>query len=313
MTPSGDMIDLFISYKREERDFARRLFDDLKPFLRPWFDTSLEIENTWRAVLSRQLSEASCQVTLWSPKATESKFILSEASQALNEAKQIDALLSPCEIPLPFGQRGVVDLTGWRVNPEDIGKWDLLRKVAEVLRDGALEQYAIQEILAHQDSDNANTIEYFDYSELSACCDALRDEVRGFDPDVIFAPHARSGIWAEIFFDFLQYRVPVVIGSLAADGNLSGYTLAGNDMIPNLLKLKRPNERVLVVCDRITRDHHCFTLDNVLQSEFGFAAENIRFIGLVGHEDMVGSRFRMGKISAARDLVLFYDMVELND
>jgi hypothetical protein len=313
------MIDLFISYKSEERLYAKRLFQDIKPYLSVWYDRApgdldedsqgLEVGHNWRARLTEKLSESSCQVTLWSPQSVRSKFVLSEASQALNEAKQIDALLIDCSIPLPFGQRDVIDLRGWRTNPSDTGKWRLLKKVAEVVRDGALEQYAIQELLAHWDAPNANSIRYFDYAEMSECCDELRDEVRKFDPHLIFAPDARSGIWAEIFFDFLQYRVPVVVGPTAAVGDDPGYCRAGDVLMPHLLQLRRPGERILVVCDRITAAGEHVSIFHSLKTEFGFRSEEMLFIGLVGHAEVAGDQVKLGKRVNAGDLIVFYDNV----
>ncbi|MEL6569622.1 MAG: toll/interleukin-1 receptor domain-containing protein [Pseudomonadota bacterium] len=303
------MIDLFISYKRDEREFAKRLHDDLKPFLVPWFDESLAMDDDWRMVLTRKLSESSCQVTLWSPRAVKSKFVLSEASQALNEAKQIDALLVPCDIPLPFGQRDVIDLTGWRDNPQEVGKWRLLKKIAEVIRDGALEQYAVQELLALQDVTSANAIEYFDYAEMSECCDELRDDVRAFDPHVILAPDARSGIWAEIFFDFLQYRVPVVVDSAAERANFPGYSKAGGVFLPELLDLSADDERILVVFDRILSESDHGRVVRALETSFGFSPKNIMAIGLVGHGHQAGHQVRIGRETHARDVVVFYDNV----
>ena len=86
----------------------------------------------------------------------------------------------------------------------------------------------------------------------------LRDEVREFDPDVLISLDSRCGLWAEMLFDWLQKRVPVIVGCrfrsdpVLYNGNFPGFSSMSTDrgtvLIPNIIERLR-NNRILLVND----------------------------------------------------------------
>jgi TIR domain len=105
--------DVFISYKREERsevvDIAKRL-EALK--LKVWFDAELRSGTSFDAEIDRQVRRAKCVLVCWSPGATESDWVRSEATVGRQRNVLAAAILKPCELPTPFNLVHAEDLSG---------------------------------------------------------------------------------------------------------------------------------------------------------------------------------------------------------
>jgi hypothetical protein len=109
------MTDVFISYKREEREAARRLAEALqKHGLSVWWDADLLPGEQYRAVTLEILQSCRAAVVIWSPKSVQSSWVLDEAQRALDRG-----VLVPVHVerigayPLGFGQVHAHDLTAW--------------------------------------------------------------------------------------------------------------------------------------------------------------------------------------------------------
>ena len=107
-------IDVFISYKREERDVAKGLAEALaRRGYKVWWDIELLPGDKFVDSIMAVLDEAKAVIVLWSRAAVASTFVRSEARAADEQDKLIPARLDDCRLPLPFGERHTLDLRGW--------------------------------------------------------------------------------------------------------------------------------------------------------------------------------------------------------
>ena len=82
------MIDVFISYKRDDRDDARAIAETLvADGYEVWWDILLLPGDRFRDEIVTVLEEAKAVVVLWSKEALKSDFVVDEA-QLANEAEE---------------------------------------------------------------------------------------------------------------------------------------------------------------------------------------------------------------------------------
>ena len=108
------MIDIFISYKREDQKMAKTLAEALEAEGRSvWWDPKLQAGEHFDTVIEKALQEARCVVVLWSARSIQSQYVKDEASYALKLGKLIPAAIEPVEPPFRFQGLHTVDLSGW--------------------------------------------------------------------------------------------------------------------------------------------------------------------------------------------------------
>lgn len=109
------MTDVFISYKREEREAARRLAAALqKRGFSVWWDAELLPGEQYRAVTLEILQSCHAAIVIWSPKSVQSSWVLDEAQRALDRGVLVPVHLEKISAyPLGFGQLHTHDLTSW--------------------------------------------------------------------------------------------------------------------------------------------------------------------------------------------------------
>ena len=108
------MADIFISYKREEQDQARKLKDALeKQDLEVWWDPNLRAGEHVDDVIEAALKEAKCVIVMWSRLSVESDYVKSEASLALDLKKLVPVAIEDTEYPLRYRGLQTPDLKGW--------------------------------------------------------------------------------------------------------------------------------------------------------------------------------------------------------
>jgi hypothetical protein len=308
------MPDVFISYKREDRPVADALADRLARLgLDVWHDRALRAMTNWRSDIDENLARAKVVLALWSPAATKSKWVNAEAARSDERDALLSVVIRPCRVPSPFNLSAPIDLTQWRDRENESTYWQLVEALAERLRDTRLREYAIQSQFTL--SANGNTpaavrsIEFFDYSEMKRQCESLRDVVREFDPDLMLAADQRAGLWAEMLYDLLQRRVPVIVGYRGAAG-LPGYFALGDSFLPSSLLDLRRDTRILLVNDRAGAE---FALERdaerILCGTHGFAVEKLCCLALTTTSDAVPPpNVHVGKRSTAASIVIFYDV-----
>ena len=108
------MADIFLSYTRTDATRAGQLAEELeRRGLTVFWDTEVLPGQRWRDVIHEELVEAACVIVIWSSESSQSRWVVEEASEALEAGKLVPVLLDGT-LP-PFGFRGVeaANLAGW--------------------------------------------------------------------------------------------------------------------------------------------------------------------------------------------------------
>ncbi|MBX3516637.1 MAG: toll/interleukin-1 receptor domain-containing protein [Rhodospirillales bacterium] len=144
------MVDVFISYAREDRDRAMILVNALERAGRSvWWDVSIPAGSNWHKEITSRLAQAKCIIVLWSATSIYKEFVTDEAELGKRQNKLIPVLIDPIEPPLGFGLRQCVNLVGWE------GEWEhpdyqiLLRAINEKV-DGQPDLRATAKKIAEQ-------------------------------------------------------------------------------------------------------------------------------------------------------------------
>ena len=108
------MADIFISYKREEAEQARRLSSVLEQFgFSVWWDSALLSGEEFRDVIREMIDNSTIVIVLWSPLAVTSRFVVDEATHAQRTDKLLPVFLEECELPFGFGNQHADNLSTW--------------------------------------------------------------------------------------------------------------------------------------------------------------------------------------------------------
>jgi sulfatase modifying factor 1 len=127
------LADIFISYKKEDRDraahFARCFVDE---GFSVWWDDNISPVMAWDKAIEEQISSAAAVVVLWSPRAVASDWVRTEALYAQERGMLVPALIETCELPLAFKLNQTVDLSVWNGDRTDRHWRKLLTWVADL-------------------------------------------------------------------------------------------------------------------------------------------------------------------------------------
>ena len=97
------MVDVFISYKREERSRAESISKKLQSLgLEVWFDTKVPSGTLFDREIENALQQAKAVLVLWSPGAARSDWVRNEASAGKERDALVALMLAPCELPFAF-------------------------------------------------------------------------------------------------------------------------------------------------------------------------------------------------------------------
>lgn len=97
------MVDVFISYKREERARCERIAAKLKALdLDVWFDARLASGKSFDREIEASIKKAKAVLVLWSPASVESEWVRNEAGIGKERGVLAAAQLAPCELPIAF-------------------------------------------------------------------------------------------------------------------------------------------------------------------------------------------------------------------
>ena len=112
------MDDVFISYKREERDIAQQLAGVLlSRGWSVWWDVKLQAGEHFDDKIEEAIRNVKCVIVLWSKRAVTSRYIKDEATFALKLKKllpvKLDAL-NEVDLPMKFQGLHTISLRGWR-------------------------------------------------------------------------------------------------------------------------------------------------------------------------------------------------------
>jgi len=112
--------DVFVSYKREDADIARRIVQALRESgFSVWWDDSITPRQSWDTEIEQAISTASAVAVLWSPRSVASDWVRTEAHYGQERGKLVPAVIEPCTIPIAFTLTQTLNLSGWNGDLED--------------------------------------------------------------------------------------------------------------------------------------------------------------------------------------------------
>lgn len=124
------MAHIFISYAREDEEWARRLAEALET--RGWsvfWDRHIPSGRRFAEVIREQIELANCVVALWSAAAIVSDWVLDESAEARQQEKLLPVLIERVQPPIGFRQLHAVNLTGWEGDGSHAGFQRLVKDV----------------------------------------------------------------------------------------------------------------------------------------------------------------------------------------
>ncbi len=108
------MTDVFISYKREERDKVVLVADRLRALgLDVWFDARLTTGHHFDREIDDHVRIAKCVLVCWSPGALTSDWVRAEAAIGRERNVIVPVLVEACTPPVPFNTLQTESLIGW--------------------------------------------------------------------------------------------------------------------------------------------------------------------------------------------------------
>jgi hypothetical protein len=159
------MADVFLSYKREEREKVTALAEILERVgVDVWFDPELAPGDAYARVINQQLNSAAAIVVCWSKEAVDSDWVQAEAHKAHARGVYVSAKLEACDPPVPFNAFQDADLATWSGGFEHEGLAGLIAKLGALTKKpifaayeklSAMEAAEIKGIIAQQDGEVA--------------------------------------------------------------------------------------------------------------------------------------------------------------
>ena len=125
---------VFLSYKREEVDDAERIRRLLvSEGFSVWWDRDLQCGQVWNEVLDNAVKRAGCIVVLWSSRSMESRWVMHEASSAIDRGVYAPVRIELCNIEEPYSRIQATDILRWDGAAGHPGVAQLLKRVNELL------------------------------------------------------------------------------------------------------------------------------------------------------------------------------------
>jgi hypothetical protein len=122
--------DIFISYAHQDRASARQLAEKLGALgFKVWWDREILPSQDFDREIESALARAKSVLVIWSPQTVESRWVRTEASEALDQRKLVPLTISGCVIPLEFRRIQTAQLMGWN---GDATHAEFLRLVAGI-------------------------------------------------------------------------------------------------------------------------------------------------------------------------------------
>ena len=138
---SSGPVDVFISYKRDERALVEGIARRLKALnLSVWFDADMRSGSTFDAEIDRHVRSAKCVLVCWSPGAVASDWVRGEATIGRQRGVLVAAVLVPCSLPAPFNLVHANDL-GVGAGPHNPEWRALLATIGALVDRPGLEAY----------------------------------------------------------------------------------------------------------------------------------------------------------------------------
>ncbi|HXQ16408.1 MAG TPA: SUMF1/EgtB/PvdO family nonheme iron enzyme [Caulobacteraceae bacterium] len=137
------MVDVFISYKREERARCERIHEKLKALdLDVWFDVRLTAGKSFDREIEAAVKDAKAVVVLWSPASVESEWVREEAGVGKARGVLAAIRISPCDLPFGFGTTHVEDIHEAEFADDHPAWLKILDRIGELMGRPDLADYA---------------------------------------------------------------------------------------------------------------------------------------------------------------------------
>jgi len=108
------MADIFVSYKREDREKVQSLVEALQgKGWSVWWDTRIGAGESWDRVIERELEAAGCVVVAWSKASVESDWVRQEAREGRERGCLIPVTIDGTRPPLEFRSVQAIGLAHW--------------------------------------------------------------------------------------------------------------------------------------------------------------------------------------------------------
>jgi hypothetical protein len=127
------MIDVFISYKQEEREAVQIIAStliDLKVSV--WFDTRLRAGASFDEEIAAALDAAKAVLVCWTPAAIQSEWVRGEATQGMQRERLAACILQPTNLIPPFNLTHAENLCAWAGQDDDPAWLKLLERIGEL-------------------------------------------------------------------------------------------------------------------------------------------------------------------------------------
>ncbi len=132
------MADVFISYKRNDEQWAARLAEELtRRGISVWWDKTIPPGKTFDQVIEEELDAAKCVVVLWSRASVGSDWVKTEASEGLRRGILVPVLIEEVRLPLEFRRVEAANLAGWQGDPTDHEFAQLIAAVGSLVEEQA--------------------------------------------------------------------------------------------------------------------------------------------------------------------------------
>lgn len=123
------MIDVFLSYAREDRAMAEKIAHALgQEGMSVWWDHSIGTGEEFDRAIEQAIDQARCVVVLWTQYSADSSWVRAEAGEGSRRGILVPLLLEDVQVPLAFRRYQTADLSKWRGG----GAPDLKRIVEDI-------------------------------------------------------------------------------------------------------------------------------------------------------------------------------------
>src|SRR5688500_13064442 len=133
------MSDIFVSYKREDRDRVEQLARALEgQGFSVWWDPELPIGQSYASSIRSELSEARAVIAVWTSRSVQSEWVQEEATHGKRRGILFPVRLEAVDPPIGFTMVETADLSDWAEGDASHPEWSrLLEQLSAKLRSGS--------------------------------------------------------------------------------------------------------------------------------------------------------------------------------
>lgn len=121
------MVDVFISYARDNQDVAKRLADAVaRDGYNVWWDDDIPPHVSYSELISEKIATAKAAIVVWSKSAAASEWVRAEADMGRSARKLIQTSVDGTTPPLPFNLIQFAGIGDWQ-GEEDHPGWKAVK------------------------------------------------------------------------------------------------------------------------------------------------------------------------------------------